>query len=170
MKFIQTLKSLALAVTLLTASAANAGLYQFTLTGDYEASWQLDSNPTPDLYGDGEGFVVWDVTGSFPGSLLDIADITFYNASVGGGFDIYDWWNDTYLVVTDGLQLYINSEDSPEFLTGSFNLTEYQGVGNYVLTIVDLEVPSDVPEPATGALLLGGLGLLAAARKRRQAK
>lgn len=169
MKFIQYLKSLALAVTLLTAGVANAGLYQFTLTGDYEASWQLDSNPTPDLAADGEGFIVWDVEGNFPGSLLDIADITFYNASIGGGFEIYDWWNDTYLVVTDGLQLYINSEDSPEFLTGTFNLTEYEGLGNYVLTIVDLDAPSDVPEPATGALLLGGLGLLAAARKRRQA-
>jgi hypothetical protein len=36
--------------------------------------------------------------------------------------------------------------------------------------VTDLDAapaPSDVPEPATGALLLGGLGLLYASRMRR---
>lgn len=165
---IKFLKSLALAATLLSAGVANAGLLQFQITGDYTATWTLDSNPTPDVVGEGEGFVIYDV--DYPDAIFGLADLWFFNANIGGGLQIEDFYGGYNFLVTDGPQLYSGSESDPTFLTGTFNLTEYLGSGTYVLTITDLEAPGEVPEPATGALLIGGLGLLVAARKRRQAK
>jgi len=167
LKIIKCLRNLVLSAMLLSAGVAHAGLLQFQITGDYTATWTLDSNPTPDLAGEEEGFVVWDV--DYPDALLGVADIWFYNAAIGGGLQIEDYYGGYYFLVTDGPQLYTGSEFDPTFLTGTFNLTEYLGTGSYVLTITELDAPGQVPEPATGALLIGGLGLLAAARKRRQA-
>lgn len=148
----------------LAASAADAATYQFTLTGDYSASWQMNSTVTPDDYGIGGGFIVWDVVGDFPGS-FGIADLTFFHADIGGGMEIYDYWGDNTLMITDGPQLYSGSEDQPTFLLGSFAMTEFGGPGQYTLTVTDV---SAVPEPATYGMLLGGLGLVGAIAARRR--
>lgn len=75
---------------------------------------------------------------------------------------------------TEGFQLYTGPEDSPTFRPGTFALTEFDGTGRYALTVTDLdalpEPPVDVPEPASTALLLGGLGVLLASCKRRQTR
>jgi hypothetical protein len=172
-KLIKSLRNVALAAMLFSAGVANAALYQFQLTGDYTASWQLDSTVSPDAFGDDEGFVLIDVEGNFPGSLFDFADLTFYSEAIGGGMEILDYYGDNLLLSTDGFQLYTGSEESPTFRLGTFALTEYLGAGRYTLTVTDLDAPPppvDVPEPASAALLLGGLGVLLASRKRRQAK
>jgi len=172
MNLMKSLKRAAVAAMLLSAGVANAGLYQFDLSGDYTASWQLDSAVALDYSLPGLGFGVADVAGSFPGSLVDRAEITFYNAAIGGGMEIDDYYTGTFLLVTDGPQLYTGSESAPVFRLGTFGMTEVPGLGSgrYTLTVTDLDAapaPSDVPEPATAALLLGGLGLLYASRKRR---
>jgi hypothetical protein len=79
---LKSLRNAALAVMLLSTGAANAALYNFNLTGDYTASWQLDSAATPDAQAVGQGFVFYDVEGNFPDSLFDLADLTFYNATL----------------------------------------------------------------------------------------
>ncbi|MBD8655680.1 PEP-CTERM sorting domain-containing protein [Oxalobacteraceae sp. CFBP 13730] len=173
MKLIKSLRNVALAAMLFSAGVANAALYQFQLTGDYTASWQLDSTVSPDAFGDDEGFILIDVEGNFPGSLFDFADLSFYSEAIGGGMEILDYYGDNLLLSTDGFQLYTGSEESPTFRLGTFALTEYLGAGRYTLTVTDLDAPPppvDVPEPASAALLLGGLGVLLASRKRRQAK
>lgn len=147
------------------AAAAQADTYAFSLTGSYVASWTMDSNVSPDVDFEDEGFIKWDVEGTFPDSLLDMVDLTFYNASLGGGLAIEDFYGSTTLMVADGPQLYSGSEASPTLLTGTFNLTEYNGTGTYTLTVTNL---SAVPEPASVALLLGGLGLVGAAARRRK--
>jgi hypothetical protein len=174
-KLIKTLRNVALAAMLFSAGVANAALYQFQLTGDYTASWQLNSTVTPEDYEYDLGFLLVDVEGNFPGSLFDYTDMTFWNAAVGGGLEIYDWYGGSILLSADGLQLYTGTEDNPAFALGTFALTDYFGSGDtYVLTVSDLdaspEPPADVPEPASVALLMGGLGLMAASRKRRQRK
>lgn len=171
MMLLKSLRNAALAVMLLSAGAANAALLNFTLTGGYTASWQLDSAPTPDASGEGEGFLIFDVEGTFPDSVIGFTDITFWSADIGGGLQIDDYYGDTTLVSTDGPQLYTGTEDSPFFTLGTFFLTEYLGTQTYVLTIALADagpgVPSDVPEPASAALLLAGVGVMAALRKRK---
>jgi hypothetical protein len=177
LNLMKSLRHAAVAVALLSAGVANAALLQFNLTGSYTASWQLNSTGTPDDGANGVAFVIYDVDGNFPGSAFDLADLYFYNAAQGGGLEIYDYYGDTDLVITDGQQLYTGNEASViTFKLGTFFLNEFQGSGRYTLTITDLDAPADpgtpgqVPEPASIATMLGGLGLMAALRKRRQRK
>lgn len=166
MKLLKSLRIAAVAVMLFSAGVAQAALIQFNLTGDYTASWQLDTSvppydPTPGLW-----VTYIDVPGTFPGASSPVVDITFYTPALDGGFEIYDFNADALLVATTGPQLYTGPETNPTFTLGTFDLTDFDGPGLYTLTISAV-TDAAVPEPATGALLLGGLALLATARKRR---
>lgn len=167
---IKSLRNVALAALLLSAGVANAALYQFQLTGDYTASWQLESTISPNAVANGAYFSVYDVVGDFPGAVLGVVDLRFYNSALDGGLAIDDFFGFNVLVLADGAQLYTGPESNPTFLLGSFALTDFYGSGDtYNLTITDLDAPPvDVPEPASLALLMGGLGLMAASKKRRQ--
>ena len=172
MNLLKSFRNAAVAVMLFSAGVANATL-QFTLTGNYSASWQLNPTITSDYSVDGVGFLLFDVEGNFPRSMFDVADLTFYHGDVGGGLEIYDYYGDLELLLTDGPQLYSGPESSPTFNLGTFSLTDFNGTGRYTLTVTDLDAPpagTDVPEPASAAILLGGLGLMACLRKRHQAK
>lgn len=165
MNLMHTFKKLAVAATLLAAGAAHASIFQYNLTGDTTAQFQLDTTLPPDVSAEGAAFVIANVTGNFPGLTSPTAVVTFYNTAFGGGFEIDNADQSMILVSTNGPQLYTGSESDPNLLLGTFLLTEYQGTGNYVLAVTD--VTSVVPEPATGAMLFGGLAILYAMRKRR---
>lgn len=170
MHITKRLKSAAAVVMLLSASVANAGMYQFDLTGDYTASWQLDSMPASAVSWVGDAFLVENVQGRFQGTAADRANIWFYNARYNGGLEIDAYDRPGFLLVTDGPQLYTGTENNPTFRLGTFAMTDVPrlGSGRYSLTVTDLDAaPANVPEPATGAMLLAGLGLLYASRKRR---
>ena len=167
MNLMKSLKTAVVAVFLFSASVANAALIQFNLTGDYTASWQLEST-TPDDVFDGVWATYIDVTGSFPGASQAAVDVTFYTPVLQGGFEIYDYNADIALVATAGPMLYTESANGPLFTFGTFALTAYDGPGNYTLSI-SAAAPVDVPEPATSALLLGGLGLMFASGRRFKA-
>lgn len=173
MNLVKNLRNAALAALLFSSGVANAALYQYQLTGDYTASWQLDTVAGPDFGVEGLGLVWFDVAGSFPGSALGVADVTFYHADIGGGVELFDFYGDQFLVVTDSQQLYTGPEGNPILSLGTFAMTQFGGSGNYVLTVTDLDAipdPVDVPEPASAAMLAGGLGVLYAVRRRRTPK
>jgi hypothetical protein len=172
MNMIKRLKSAAAVAMLLSAGVVNAGMYQFDLTGDYTASWQLDSTVVPDESWMGDAFLVENVQGRFQGSSSDRAGIWFYNAKYAGGLEIDAYDRPGFLLVTDGPQLYTGPETGPTFRLGTFAMTQPPrlGSGRYILTVTDLDAaPADVPEPASSAMLLTGLGLLYASMKRRSA-
>jgi hypothetical protein len=150
-------------VLALPAGAAQAVLLDFKLTGDYTASWQLESSPSPDFAEVGSYFYMFDVPGVFPGAVSALADIGFGNLSLGGGLAIEDFYGGgTILLAADGPEVYTGLEDAPTFILGTFTLREAAGnpAASFTLTI------SAVPEPQALALLLGGLVLVAAAARR----
>ncbi len=167
MRLLKSLRTAAVAVLLCSSSVAQAALIQFNLTGDYTASWQIDTAQSPEDPVIGLWATYGNITGSFPGATQPGLYVTFYSPALDGGFEIFDDNLDDALVATAGPQLYTGLETDPVFLLGAFVLTDYDGPGRYLLTISEVVTEAPVPEPATGALLLGGLALIAAARRRR---
>ncbi len=149
----------------LAASAANAETLLFTLTGAATASWQMDSMPTPDFIYDGAGFEVDGISGTFGGTATT-ANIEFINGTSNGGLRILGTGlvnNGRPYFSSYGPTVYSGSENMPVFSPGTFVMLDQAGTSNYSLTI------SAVPEPATLALMLGGLGLVGFTASRRRA-
>lgn len=149
-----------LAALCLIAPQAQAIPLQFELTGSYAASWQLDSHPTPS-YSNAYYFLLTSVAGTF----ADVAGtewIEFYGV---GGLGIGQSPTTRGMM---GQTLFSGAPGSPTFLQGSFALTSFEGTAHYTLTISEIAEPSQVPEPASLALVLGGLGLLARSTGKRR--
>ncbi|MFT3816355.1 MAG: PEP-CTERM sorting domain-containing protein [Rubrivivax sp.] len=141
---------------LLYAPAAMATPYVFTASGAFEATWTLDSNPTPSVVFD-DAFRIDDVDMLLNGSPVSTF-IEFYSADGGGGacadvacglFDLF------------GPTLFSGSLDAPEFLPGTFSMTQGGPTGAAVTLVI-----AAVPEPATLLMVLGALGAAGAMRRR----
>lgn len=158
------LAKLAVAAVLMTSAAAQAVPLLFTITGDYSASWTMDSNPKPDfIRPDGQYFTLFGVTGTFQNATGPV-DLSFYSIDYDGGLEIDDVaTGDALLVTMSNPQLYTGSQATPVFSVGKYTMTQYGGTTPYTLTV------SAVPEPATVASMLAGLGLVGAAIRRRRA-
>ncbi len=170
----------ALAAAAVAATPAEAVTLRFTLTGDYNAVWNVVQNPTAPMTitgaTNGFGFTIGEAQGTFPGSEFGyLADVDFYNAIFGGGLGIFEP-NQAYsstpgaeLLVLSGAQLYTGSELTPTFLLGTFSLRDYYtGQGSYSLTIAECQVCTAVPEPNTWAMMLVGFGAMGGALRSRK--
>lgn len=165
----KTLKSAAVIAMLAAANIAHADLLQFNLTGAYTASWESASTPKP-IASASDYFDVL-VTGTFPDAPGGEVVMAFYavgsSTHGGSGLVMSGLCSTCRLVSSFSDQLYTGSTKAPTYKVGTFDLTGIDGKSSYVLTVTDLDAPAAVPEPATIATLLGGLGLMAALRKRR---
>jgi len=149
------------------ATSADAALLQFTITGDYNASFLIDESPTPDFVLDGWMFAVVGVAG-FPNATTGtLGDITFFNKDFGGGILVSDTGGgfDYLFDASDLDQYYTGPESAPTFRLGTYTLDGLTTRGSFTLTIAQAAA---VPEPASWALMIGGFALAGAAMRRRQ--
>lgn len=166
------LKSTLVAAVLSCAAGAHASILNFDFTGDYTAHFQLDSQDTPIIAVENRFIQYYPVSGDFALSTDNTVEVDFYSANDSGGFAIADYRNNQTLAAAFGDQVYVaGTELLPVFTLGTYHFID--GALNYNLTISDADAGTgsgDVPEPASAALMLGGLGLMFAATKRRLGK
>lgn len=154
----------------MSAAPASAATLLFELTGGRNVTFQLDSNPTPNMSQSffGEQAVFTDVTGTVNGTSATIPTISFGTGvfatlsinAPGLGFTQF----------AGGGPLFSGTGSAPVFSAGTFNLTN-PFFSDQNSTLVISEQVAAVPEPATWALMLLGFGFVGGAlrsAKRRQ--
>jgi opacity protein-like surface antigen len=161
-------RALALAALIVVAaSPAYAAPLVFDFSGPSgTAVFQLDSNPTPDFsqtFLGSDQFSFDNVAGVFGGvagtaSTISFGDGIFSSLSITAanlGFTQFS-----------APTLFTGSPNDPTFLTGSYTLVN-PFFGNGALSISPAAVTGAVPEPATWAMMLIGLGGIGFAIRRR---
>ena len=150
-RLFRVLVALICSVMFIGVGVACADTLQFTLAGPVSASFQLPSSLSVMAgdFGSGAGFKV--ASPNLPNDFL-----TFYNASMLGGFGIFASASNPVVHVT-GPQIYSGPESNPTFATGTFPLTGFpDGTTPFTLTVTDISTVS-TPEPSIMVLLAIGL-------------
>lgn len=171
------MKTLALAMAtsmVVAASPAYAAPLIFNFSGPSgTAVFQLDSNPTPSTsqtFIGSDQFSFSNVAGTFGGVAGTASTISFGNG-------IYSSLSITAanLGFTQFISptLFTGSPKTPTFLTGSFTLVN-PFFGNGTLSISPVAVSGAVPEPASWAMMILGMGAvgfaLRSAKRRSEEK
>lgn len=168
----RVLCSLSASLAMFAATSASAAIYNYKLTGDFEATFAIDTEE-PTYVGVGEtGFYLYNVSGVFGGYDLSRVMIGFPSADYDGGIEASTYGGEPsaqslfgrdYLFSAAGVTLFSGPLDNPTLLTGAWDLTEYYEVGKSYR----LEVTSAAPEPAAWALMISGFGLAGGVLRRR---
>ncbi|WP_235890342.1 PEPxxWA-CTERM sorting domain-containing protein [Sandaracinobacter neustonicus] len=161
--------------SLALAAPSAAATYLFELTGDYTASWEMDSNPY-DPFATGGYFEIQPVLGSFPGSAFNVVILRFWTEFEGGGLTITSRLGEVpsgiVLLETVGAQLFTGDPQvAPVFAPGVFELKDFylSQTGKYTLTISDPDAGTPaIPEPASWAMMIAGFGLVGGVLRRRR--
>ena len=160
--------TIAAGALLLAGAPASAATLLYTVTGAYTASFELNNKPVSLVDpSDPNAFFVFDVPGTF-GGYAGIGGLTFYSAAEGGGFtttflnpdtSTYDLSNPV------GLQLFTGPLSHPTLL--AFGPTIFTDYYDPRLTYTISAIVTDVPEPASWAMMIAGLGLIGGLSRRR---
>ena len=162
------LLSVGVAVAALAGSgSAGAVPLLFNFSGPSgTASFQLDSNPTPDFsstFIGSDQFGFDNVVGTFGGMPGTASIITFGSGSIFSSFSVTA--PNLGFTQFSSPTLFTGSRTMPVFLTGSFTLIN-PFFGNGTLSIS--QVQSAVPEPGIWAMLLVGFALTGTALRYRR--
>ena len=147
----------------IASGAANATVYDFTLTGSRAATFSIDTKTAPS---NATALQVQynAVAGTFKGAAGTASTISFGLSQVVSDFEI----DGTSLGFTQfsGPIVFTGTAASPMFTVGTANLTSIVS-GASTLTIT--AEPASVPEPASLAILgVGAVSLVALRRRRLQ--
>jgi hypothetical protein len=154
---------LACAAVLAMAGPANATLYDFTLTGDYEAHFQIDSSPVVTVL-DPDAFAVLNVTGTFAG-VVGSRKVSFYTPKYYGGMAISQTDAFPGEMSVFGEQVFAGPIGTPTFLLGRYDFTGFIGLEDgYVMQLTI----AAVPELDSWLLMIAGIGVLAAVTRTRK--
>jgi hypothetical protein len=156
---------LASAAVLTMADPARAELYNFTVTGDYVAHFQIDSSPVVSVL-DADAFSVLNVVGTFAG-VVGSRTVSFYTPVYYGGMAISQPDPFVSEMSVFGLQVFTGPIDAPTFLLGSYDFTGFVGAvdGKSVQLLI-----SAVPEVDTWLMTIAGIGILGLVVRRRKAR
>lgn len=143
-----------------TALPAVAAPLSFVLTGSREASFVLDSNPTPTTFSSiilggtnfGDQISFANVAGNYGGT-PGVATIGF---GTGNAATLNIGSASLGFTQFVGPNLFSGTPANPVFTTGTFNLSSIVS-GNSVLTISSLV--SAAPEPGTWGMMILGFGM-----------
>ncbi len=138
----------------LASQSATAATYNFDLSGQYNYSWSMDSNPTPTTSAPDSFYI----SGVGPGDAL-----WFYTSASGGGLIIQDVPGQSSDINLLGPQLFSGDTSAPQFILGTYSLMDPEG-NTDTLAISETPLPATLPLFASG---LGALGLLGWRRKRK---
>ena len=154
---------LACAAVFAMAGPAKATLYDFTLTGDYEAHFQIDSNPVVTVH-DPDAFSVENVAGTFAG-VVGSRKVSFYTPKYYGGMAISQTDQFPGEMSVFGEQVFAGPIGTPTFLLGRYDFTGFIGTedGN----VMQLTITA-VPELDSWLLMIGGIGVLAEVVRTRK--
>jgi len=165
MKIRSTFIAASVAAFAVFSAPAQSALFNFELTGSRIATFTIDSDQAPDflsssVFGDQISFD--NVVGTFGG----VAG----TGSIGFGTGVFATLNvtGTPLGFTQfaGPSLFALVGSKPAFFVGTFNLTSIVS-GSSTIRISEVAAPA-VPEPASWAMMVGGLGLVGAAMRRKR--
>ncbi|MGK6323465.1 PEPxxWA-CTERM sorting domain-containing protein [Sphingomonas sp. DT-51] len=131
--------------------------------GSQSVSFTLDSNPVANFVGStGLTFNTIPLTTS---TGIVVGDVSFFTTNALGGFLAQGAGR--YYTSTTGSQLFSGTMRNPIFTPSTFALKGYFGDSGGVLTI-SAATPAAVPEPATWAMMILGMGAVGYAMRRRQ--
>ena len=152
--------SLAAAAALATGAHAEELLFTYAESGPgaIDFSFEQSSNPTPISFSD--GFATQVPVSDWTGNVGPFTSISWFSASDNGMFDTVDG-----VVQVVGPQVYGGSEAAPTFAPGTFAGVDHINQLSGVLTVTAIAA---VPEPASWALMLIGVGALGAAMRSRK--
>lgn len=167
---------LAAGLLAMSVTAAEAKILTYKLTGDFTATFNIDTEAPTHVGLDDSGVYLYGVNGTFGGYQFNTVMIGFPTAELGGGIEASTYgggpstqsvFGRDYFFSGAGPLLFTGTLEAPTFVTGSWNLTEYYETGKTYRLDVSAAA---VPEPMTWALMLGGFGLAGAALRRRTAQ
>ena len=144
------------------ATAAEAALYTFNLTGSRTASFTLDSTKPSSFTTLQSQFS--NVAGTYSG-VPGMADVSFGIVPTVSAVDVVNMT--LGFSQFSGPQLFTGPTSNPVFNIGTFALSSIVA-GNSTLTIAAAPV-GGVPEPASWALMLTGFALVGGTMRRRAA-
>jgi hypothetical protein len=168
----QKLLVLLILLPLSSALIAHADtLYSFSASGTDSFSFSLPASPTNGVVDPAPGhfgFFIDSIPVTFNNALYDVK-AEFYTTANFGGVDLFYAGTSTYFagISLSGPQLFTGSLDSPTFLLGTFNLTNFFTGGSTTVTVS--QVPAPIPEPSAWLLLGTGIvGLVSFTRTTKR--